>query len=399
MSPCNLKEAATVLVVDDDPAIRNLLTTVISRRGYHLLGASNAAAALKIVAERHPELVLMDYQLPDLDGLSLLHKIKADYPESYVIMATGHGNEEVAVEIMKAGASEYLLKPFNIRLLLDRVDSVLKLRDIELANRALQEEREHLLLEIEAWNRELQIRVQEKTEALHWAQTEITQSEKLAALGFLAAGMAHEIRNPLNSISLFTQLLAHGNEDPEDMEYLNKILKEVDRIDGIIRRLVDAANRTRLVVDDIRIDHVVKDALEIFAPQIEARRIQVLFKSPPTVLPIKADRNELEQIFTNLMMNAIEELPYGGTLSIFISSDESMIHARVSDNAGGIAREHIDEIFKPFFSTKSRGTGIGLPVARRIARLYSGDVSIEETSEKGTTFLVTLPYSQQNPLR
>ncbi len=398
MLSSNLKETATVLVVDDEPAIRNLLSTVITRRGYQVLGASNADTALKIVAERHPELVLMDYQLPDLDGLSLLYKIKAEFPETYVIMATGHGNEEVAVEIMKAGASEYLLKPFNIRLLLDRVDSVIKLRGIELANRALQEEREHLLLEIEAWNRELQIRVQEKTEALHRAQSEITQSEKLAALGFLAAGMAHEIRNPLNSISLFTQLLTQSNEDPENMEYLSKILKEVDRIDGIIRRLVDAANRTRLVVDDIRIDHVVKDALEIFTPQIEARRIQVLFKSPAMVLPIKADKNELEQIFTNLMMNAIEELPYGGTLSIVITSDESMIHARVSDNAGGIAPENIEEIFKPFFSTKTRGTGIGLPVARRIARLYHGDVSIEQTSEKGTTFLVTIPFSQQNPL-
>ncbi len=398
MLSSNLKETATVLVVDDEPAIRNLLSTVITRRGYQVLCASNADTALKIVAERHPELVLMDYQLPDLDGLSLLYKIKAEFPETYVIMATGHGNEEVAVEIMKAGASEYLLKPFNIRLLLDRVDSVIKLRGIELANRALQEEREHLLLEIEAWNRELQIRVQEKTEALHRAQSEITQSEKLAALGFLAAGMAHEIRNPLNSISLFTQLLTQSNEDPENMEYLSKILKEVDRIDGIIRRLVDAANRTRLVVDDIRIDHVVKEALEIFTPQIEARRIQVLFKSPATVLPIKADRNELEQIFTNLMMNAIEELPYGGTLSIVITSDENMIHARVSDNAGGIAQENIEEIFKPFFSTKTRGTGIGLPVARRIARLYHGDVSIEQTSEKGTTFLVTIPYSQQNPL-
>jgi signal transduction histidine kinase len=98
------------------------------------------------------------------------------------------------------------------------------------------------------------------------------------------------------------------------------------------------------------------------------------------------------------MMNAIEELPYGGTLSIVITSDENMIHARVSDNAGGIAQENIEEIFKPFFSTKTRGTGIGLPVARRIARLYHGDVSIEQTSEKGTTFLVTIPYSQQNPL-
>lgn len=337
----------------------------------------------------------MDYQLPDRDGLSLLLEIKAHYPSCYVIMATGRGNEELAVELMKAGASEYLLKPFDTRVLADRIEGVLKLREIELANQALQAEREHLLREIESWNRELQTRVQERTEALHRAQSEIAQTEKLAALGYLAAGMAHEIRNPLNSISLFTQLLGQGVEDAEIGDYLGKILKEVDRIDGIIRKLVDAANRSRLVVDDIRMDQVVQDALEIFSPQIEARRIQVSFSCPEVVPPIKADRTELEQIFTNLLMNAVEELPQGGQLSIRITSPKGLIEIRVEDNGNGIAPDHLEAIFKPFFSTKSRGTGIGLPVARRIARLYHGNVTVEQTSKAGTTFLVTIPREQE----
>jgi len=337
----------------------------------------------------------MDYQLPDRDGLSTLLEIKALYPSSYVIMVTGRGNEELAVELMKAGASEYLLKPFDTRVLSDRIEAVLKLREIELANQALQAEREHLLLEIETWNRELQTRVQERTEALHRAQSEIAQTEKLAALGYLAAGMAHEIRNPLNSISLFTQLLGQGVEEAEIGDYLGKILKEVDRIDGIIRKLVDAANRSRLGVDDVRMDQVVQDALEIFSPQIEARRIQVQFICPEEVPPIKADRTELEQIFTNLLLNAVEELPQGGQLSIRISIPKGLIEIRVEDNGGGLSTDHQEAIFKPFFSTKSRGTGIGLPVARRIARLYHGNVTVEQTSKAGTTFLVTIPREQE----
>lgn len=394
MHPGDLAVTTTVLVVDDDPAIQTMLSIILQRRGYRVLTAGTAADGLAQLAAHQPELVLMDYQLPDRDGLSVLLEIKAQYPSCYVIMATGRGNEELAVELMKAGASEYLLKPFDTRILSDRIEGVLKLREIELANQALQAEREHLLLEIETWNRELQTRVQERTEALHRAQSEIAQTEKLAALGYLAAGMAHEIRNPLNSISLFTQLLGQGVEEVEIGDYLIKILKEVDRIDGIIRKLVDAANRTRLVVDDIRLDQVVQDALEIFSPQIEARQIKVNFNCPEPVPPIKADRTELEQIFTNLLMNAVEELPQGGQLSIQITSPEGLIEIRVEDNGRGIAAEHLEAIFKPFFSTKSRGTGIGLPVARRIARLYHGNVVVEQTSKAGTTFLVTIPREQ-----
>lgn len=395
MSSLTTAGLTTILVVDDEPAISKLLEKVLQPRGYRVFTAVTAAEGLAMLAEHQPELVLMDYQLPDRDGLSVLQEVKALYPASYVIMITGKGSEELAVELMKAGASEYLLKPFDVRILLERVEAVRKLREIELANQALQTEREHLLLEIETWNRELQVRVQEKTEALHRAQTEIAQTEKLAALGYLAAGMAHEIRNPLNSISLFTQLLSQGAEEPETGEYLGKILREVDRIDGIIRKLVDAANRSRLVVDDVRIDQIVQDALEIFAPQIEARQIQVVFTCREPVPPIKADRTELEQIFTNLLMNAVEELPQRGQIAIGIVCPDGLIEVRVMDNGGGIAPDNRDAIFKPFFSTKSRGTGIGLPVARRIARLYHGDVKIEQTSETGTTFLVTIPREQQ----
>ncbi len=398
MNNHNPESTAKILIVDDDPRIRKMLSQMLATRGYLALTAGTVAEGLAMISEHLPELVLMDYQLPDRNGLSALLEIKERYPSCYVIVATGRGSEELAVEMMKAGASEYLLKPFDFRIILERIDAVRKLREIELANQLLNAEREHLLHEIETWNRELQFRVQEKTEALQRAQTEIAQTEKLAALGYLAAGMAHEIRNPLNSISLFTQLLAQESEEPENSEYLGKILKEVDRIDGIIHNLVDAANRSRLVVDDIRLDQVVYESLLIFTPQIEARQIEVSFNCTEVVPPIKADRTELEQIFTNLLINAVEELPPKGQLSIDVSLPEGQIAVRISDNGGGISSEHLDSVFKPFFSTKSRGTGIGLPVARRIARLYHGDVTVETTSPQGTTFLVIIPREQHKHL-
>lgn len=383
--------STTILVIDDEPASCRLVATLLTGRGYLVNSAYSAAEGLAMVKRCQPDMILMDYMLPDQDGVSLLKEMKSLSPDCPVIICTAGGSEEIAVKLMKAGAAEYLLKPFNPSIFAERIDGVRRLRSIELANRALQQERERLLHEIEDWNRELQSRVREKSEALQQAQSEIAQTEKLAALGYLAAGMAHEIRNPLNSISLFTQLLSQGIDDSESRDYLDKILKEVDRIDGIIRRLVEAANRRRSAAQEVRMEQVIKESLAIFTPQVEARQINVAFDYPDLLPSIKADPTELEQIFTNLFQNALEEMGNGGCLTIGLSSSENNIEIRVADSGGGISPEDRDSVFKPFFSTKSRGTGIGLPVAQRIARLYRGELTVEQSSAAGTTFLVKLP--------
>ena len=386
---------ATVVVIDDDADLLELTTLLLARLGYHAIPSSSATHGIALVEQHRPELALLDYMLPDMDGLAALRIIRERHPHTSVIMFSGRGNEELVAELMKAGAAEYLLKPFNTRTLQERIEGVLRVRSIELANHALQREREHLLAEIESWNRELQFRVRDKTEALQRAQTEITQTEKLAAVGYLSAGMAHEIRNPLNSISLFTQLLKQAIDDEELRDYLDKILKEVDRVDSIIRKLVDAANRSRTITSGVRIDQVVQSALEVFTPQIEALRTRVRLECRCEPPPLKADPTELEQIFTNLFLNALEEMPAEGQLTIVIDRCADQIVVLISDTGGGIAPELQQSVFEPFFSTKSRGTGIGLPVVRRIARLYHGDVTIAESSPQGTTFRVSFPVQQE----
>ena len=292
---------------------------------------------------------------------------------------------------MKAGASDYVLKPFNNQDLAERIDNVLKIRAIELNNRELLKEREKLLDEIAAWNRELEHRVEEKTEELQKAQTEIVQTEKLAALGYLSAGMAHEIRNPLNSISLFVQLLRSGTEDPEKLEYFDKIFKEIDRVDGILRKLLDASRRPKFEITDVAIDRVINDTLELFRPQTELHKIDVHVdrrKIPP---PIKADPTEIEHIFTNLFLNAIQEMPKNGKLRIQLDHDAQDICVRIADTGTGISKEHLSSIFDPFFTTKSAGSGMGLAVVRRIVKTYSGRIEVEKSDESGTTFCIRLP--------
>lgn len=381
----------SVVIIDDDRNILELTSLILTKNGFHTYVACRALDGFALISRYAPDLVLLDYMMPEMDGLSALQQIKTQFPDTYVVMLTGKGSEEVAVELMKSGASEYILKPFNNRNLIERLENVLRIREIELHNRELQKQQVHLLSEIEQWNLELKMRVREKTNALQSALEEIARSEKLAAMGYLSAGMAHEIRNPLNSISLFVQLMRQTATEPDQCEYQTKILKEVDRIDSIIRKLLDASRRTRSISSDIQINQVIDTAIEAFSPQTEARKIQVERHYHCVPPPITADPTELEQIFTNLFLNALDVMSHGGCLAIEIFEKNSRVIVRVSDSGSGIADDVLPSIFEPFFSTKSRGTGMGLPVAQRIARMYEGSMEVESTSPEGTTFRLEFP--------
>ena len=381
----------SVVIIDDDRNILELTSLILAKSGFHAYTAERASDGFELVARHTPDLVLLDYMMPDMDGLSVLQQIKSCFPDTYVVMLTGKGSEEIAVASMKNGASEYILKPFNNRNLIERLENVLRIREIELHNRALQKQQELLLSEIEQWNLELKKRVHEKSDALQNALEEIARSEKLAAMGYLSAGMAHEIRNPLNSISLFVQLMRQTATEPDQLEYQTKILKEVDRIDSIIRKLLDASRRTRSISSDIQINQVIDNAIEAFSPQTEARKIKVDRRYHGVPPPITGDPTELEQIFTNLFLNALDAMCHGGCLTVEVFEKNNRVIIRVSDSGSGITEEVLPSIFDPFFSTKNRGTGMGLPVAQRIARMYEGSMEVEFTSPAGTTFRLEFP--------
>lgn len=383
----------TILIIDDERVILDLTSIVLRNRGYTVHTAPDAIKGLKELEEHLPQLVLLDYMMPVVDGLTALKGIKERFPDTYVIMFTGKGNEEIAVELMKAGASDYILKPFNNQDLVERIDNVLRMREVELRNRDLMAERERLLAEIEEWNRQLEARVQEKTEALQRAQAEIVQSEKLASLGYLSAGMAHEIRNPLNSIMLFAQLIKGGLDDPEKIGYIDRILKEVERIDDTMRKLLDASKRPRFQLSEVRIDRIIDATLEVFKPQTSLYHVDVVRdfrKIPP---PFQADSAEIEQIFTNLFLNAIHEMHGGGVLAVSLDHDDHVIVVRVSDTGKGIPEENVSKIFDPFFTTKSSGSGLGLAVVLRIVKTYHGRISVEKSDASGTTFRIQLPLA------
>lgn len=387
------KRTATLLLVDDEKVNLVLTAQIFRNRGFRVLTASNGADALKLATKEQPEIVLLDYFMPGKDGFSTLTELKFKFPNIYVIILTGKGSEEIAVTLMKAGASDYVLKPFLNQDLVERVEKVLKVREVEIRNRELVQERDRLLREIESWNRMLEMRVEEKTMELQKVQAEIVQTEKMSTLGYISAGMAHEIRNPLNSIGLYVQLLKGGLDDPERYEFLQKIEMEVRRIDGILRKLMDAVKRPRYHLQQVSIPKVIDALLELFQARAKMHGIRIerdYRSTPPHIL---ADATEIEQIFSNLFVNSIEEMVEGGVLTIMLEQKEDTVHIDVSDTGNGIPHEDLQRIFDPFFTKKSSGTGLGLSVVLRIIRTYNGKIEVKSEVGKGTTFSVSIPLS------
>lgn len=381
----------TLLLVDDEKVNLVLTAQIFLNRGFRVLTASNAAEALALARSEQPEVVLLDYFMPGKDGFTTLKEIKNTFPDIYVIILTGKGSEEIAVSLMKAGASDYVLKPFVNQDLVERVEKVLKVREVELRNRELLQERDRLLLEIESWNRMLEKRVEEKSMELQKVQEEIVQTEKMSTLGYISAGMAHEIRNPLNSIGLYAQLLKGGLDDPERFEFLEKIEMEVRRIDGILRKLMDAVKRPRYHLQQVSLPKVIDSLLELFQSRAKLHGIKIEREYRTTPPQILADLTEVEQIFSNLIANSIEEMTDGGVLTIILEQKDDNVHIDVTDTGKGIPHEDLQRIFDPFYTTKSSGTGLGLSVVLRIIRTYNGKIEVKSEAGKGTTFSVSLP--------
>ncbi len=380
-----------ILIVDDEELIVKLTGLLLEKRGFEVLAASDGEQCLQMVAKHHPALVLLDYMMPLMNGLDTLKQIKSCYPDISVVMFTGKGNEDVAVELMRAGAADYLRKPFANKSLVERIDTVLSIRQVEMENCKLLKERESLQDEIKQWNAKLEQRVREKSSELERAHQEIIQAEKLAALGHMSAGMAHEIRNPLNSINLFAQILLSAEGlDEENQSYVYKITQEVERIDEILIQML-ASNSNQSSKHPIDLVEIIDKVVGDYQVRIESQHVELKINLNRKIPLIRVDPLEVEKIFTNLIGNALYEMPEGGTLIIDLQADVEKIIIMVSDTGPGIPSQNITRIFDPFFTTKEKGTGFGLSVVLRVVNGLGGRITVDSPPDAGACFIIEIP--------
>jgi signal transduction histidine kinase len=260
-----------------------------------------------------------------------------------------------------------------------------------LIERVEKEEEAHAELNIA--HQELNTYVQQLKES----QEQLIQAEKLTSLGQLAASVAHEINNPLAGVLVYTQLLSKkvtgdAFKKEEALGYLSKMESEVGRCSRIIRNLLDFARQTEPMLRLVDVNQVIEQVLAMVGHQAQLQNVEVVKEFSPSLPKVMADFDQLQQIFTNLTLNAIQAMPDGGRLTIRSSAVDGEVRIDVQDTGCGISKENMSKLFTPFFTTKAKGKGVGLglAVAHGIIERHKGRIKVQSEVGKGTTFSVYL---------
>jgi len=235
------------------------------------------------------------------------------------------------------------------------------------------------------------------TESRRTAQQTI-ESERFNALTLLAAGVAHEIGNPLNSLNIHLQLMERkvreldGVARAELQESIDISRSELNRLDTIVTQFLRAIRPTRPQLHPENINSIVEEAVRFFAPEIKDREIVVEQELRSDLPTLQLDRDQMKQALYNVIKNSFEAMKNRGIMRIRTDMDESHVIVSATDTGGGISAENLSHVFEPYFTTKPSGTGLGLLIVRRIVREHGGELSIESSEGKGLTLTIRLPY-------
>ncbi len=235
------------------------------------------------------------------------------------------------------------------------------------------------------------------TESRRTAQQTI-ESERLNALTLLAAGVAHEIGNPLNSLHIHLQLMERSVQNLDDgakaelQQSIDVARSEVSRLDSIVTQFLRAIRPSRPQLRTENVNTIVEEAVRFFTPEIQDRDIVVEQELRSDLPLLRLDRDQMKQAFYNVIKNSLEAMKRHGTLRIRTDRDDTHVLITFVDTGGGMSAENLSRVFEPYFTTKPSGTGLGLLIVRRIVREHGGELSIESSQDKGLTLTIRLPY-------
>lgn len=411
-----------ILVVDDTPHNVKLLADLLAATGYDVITAASGAEALAQLGEHQPDLVLLDVVMPGMSGYEVCRKIreKPDTRLLPVVMVTALDPEEERVKGIEAGADDFLPKPVNTEELLARVRSLLRIKELHEKVRAQVETEKGLRTDLAA----KVVALEEANQALREAQAELVQSEKMASLGQLVAGLAHELNNPVGIIYASTRILE------DKLDRLESAGDEGARLLPDLRKLAErsceAAKRSNAIVEDLRsfsklgeadlkavdIHEGIESALSFLSfRKSEGIRFHRHFGVLP---PVECYAAQLNQALMSLLQNACEAVAARpGPGNVWVATqvrlareladwrgerqDEEVVVVSVRDDGVGIPPEGIDRIFDPFYTTKQvgEGTGLGLSIAYGIAQRHGGRIRAESESGEGTTMTLEFPLDRR----
>jgi signal transduction histidine kinase/Pyruvate/2-oxoacid:ferredoxin oxidoreductase delta subunit len=252
----------------------------------------------------------------------------------------------------------------------------------------LLKESKKIYQQLEKSHRELQVSHQE----LEQAQAQLIRTEKLASIGQLAAGVAHEINNPLGTILIYSHLIQKSLEkDDPRREDIDLVISEANRAKEIVQGLLSFAREKKLRASEVNVNDILDDVLSLVVNQSLFHNIKIKKVFDQDLQAIVADETQLKQVFLNIILNAAQAMEGNGKLTITTVSDKKQIKVKITDTGPGIPPEVMGKLFSPFFTTKEKGTGLGLAISYGIVEHHQGKIDVETDLGKGSTFIITLP--------
>ena len=366
-----------VLVVDDNVDIVRVIERILTKEGYAVETAHDGEAGLEAARKSQPDLMLLDVMMPKIDGLDVCRALKSN-PETsgiMIILVTGRGSLGHLVEGLEAGADDYIPKPFHIPELVARTRSALRVKGLND--------------KLEAQNRQLIL-----------SQTQLVHKEKMATIGLLASGIAHEFNNIMAGICGYAQL-AERSEKYRDK--LVQVAKTQAQRAFEITNSLSTYNRASTGTTDSNVGEILDSALCLVTKELQRTGVQLTKRLEPN-LQVKVSPGQLQEVVLNLLINAIQSID-GDRRGITVTAsaaDGDRVCIEVIDTGVGIDKESLSQIFAPFYTTKGAlgggsqgGTGLGLTVCYNVIQSHSGEITVDSTPGEGTAFRILLPRSRR----
>lgn len=380
----DLKPAYTILLIDDEQGIRNVLHITLAHAGFRVVTAADGETGLSIFKELGPEIVITDIKMPGIDGIEVLRQVKKTSPETEVIMITGHGDMDLAVKSLQWEAADFITKPIDSEAL---EASVKKARDRIAIN-----------TRIKIYMKDLEGLVQEKDHALG-------QTETLATIGQAIAGMSHVIKNIAGGLKGSSFILEQGIQT-ENREYLVKgwemMKKNLDKITQLSLDLLNFAKTGTLSFKPTPVAAPVKEAADLLAPKARQTHTEIEIRMDGQAITAHMDPEAMGQVLFNLISNALdavnddEQKDRCGRVTISAAVKKDRLVYAVKDTGPGIDGGVKKALFQKFITTKgTAGTGFGLMTSKRIVEGHGGRIWFATRPDTGTVFFTEIPLGPE----
>ncbi|WP_319201066.1 response regulator [uncultured Ilyobacter sp.] len=404
----------TILLVDDDKNATKRLSRILTKEGYEVFTANNGKEGLEIINNNKIDILIADIEMPVMGGIELLERVKKFQKDIEVIMMTGFGDESLAIEALRKGAINYLRKPIDLDEVLIAIEQAVE--RIILYRNQLYRDRELKINSqiVSKINEELERRIEKRTLEINQVQSQLFQTSKLATLGEMAAGLAHELNQPLAGMSLCTTNMKKLKQ--RDLLTDAEIDETIESIEGLIKRMSKIIVHIRTFArQDLQkfkatnINESAENALKLMEEQLRLSDIELIRDFDVNIPEIMGESYQIEQIVINALSNAKDALAQKVNSDIYdlsgwkkkIEIKTSLINQWVcidiTDNGIGMSKAVKEKIFEPFYTTKEVGkaTGLGLSISYGIIESHKGRIDVSTEEGKGTTLSIKLPISIQ----